>query len=109
MRLSCLFRRWPCNDRQAWPIEGLAAAGGLACSPDLPSTRWTGSYLLYATDRDDLICEGTFTVQDRFVEALAEEFGATIGSPIPFAYITDDELAAACRREHARSCCPRVG
>ncbi|MCB9701203.1 MAG: hypothetical protein H6711_04885 [Myxococcales bacterium] len=63
--------------------------------------------MLYATDLDVPICEGTFPVQDRLVEALAEEFGATIESPIPFALVTPDELEDACDRENLLGCYTR--
>lgn len=76
----------------------------LACAPELPATRWMGSFLLYATDLDNTICEGTFPVQDRLVEALAAEFGTTIESPIPFVLVTSDELEDVCRVNDALGC-----
>lgn len=50
----------------------------LACTPDLPATRWMGDFLHFATDLDTTICEGTFPVQDRFVDHacdLADSYG----------------------------------
>ncbi|HRI06370.1 MAG TPA: hypothetical protein PKW35_01070 [Nannocystaceae bacterium] len=76
----------------------------LACSPDLPATRWMGKFLHFATDLDATICEGTFPVQDRFIELLAGEFAAEIESPIPLVFLSPGDVDDACDLADSYGC-----
>jgi hypothetical protein len=76
----------------------------LACAPDFPPEIWSGEHLVYATDRDDLICEGSFHLQDRFVAALAELVGVRLDEPVLFVYVEQSRLGEFCVIEDASGC-----
>ncbi|MBK8261895.1 MAG: hypothetical protein IPK80_11240 [Nannocystis sp.] len=76
----------------------------LACAPDFPPEIWSGEHLVYATDRDDLICEGSFHLQDRFVAALAELVGVQLEGPVLFVYVEQSRVGGFCTRDIAAGC-----
>lgn len=76
----------------------------LACAPDFPPEIWSGEHLVYATDRDDPICEGSFYLQDRFVAALARLIGVRLEEPVLFVYVEQTRLGEFCVLEDTSGC-----
>ena len=88
-------------------MRALAPALGLvliACGPDFPPVIWSGDHLEYATDREDTLCEGTFTLQDRFIAQLAEFVGITLSEPIRFVYVDPSRVGDFCPYVPADGC-----
>ena len=51
------------------PLAVVVALCGVGGTPDYPEPFWTGSYLAYSTTTSAEICEGSWRVQDKYVQA----------------------------------------
>ncbi|MCB9706928.1 MAG: hypothetical protein H6711_34100 [Myxococcales bacterium] len=88
-------------------MRALALALGLplvACGPDFPPVIWSGDHLEYATDVDRDLCEGTFHVQDRFVEQLSALVGVSLPEPVLFVYVEQSRVGEFCQRPDVAGC-----
>lgn len=88
-------------------MRALALALGVAlvgCGPDYPPVVWSGEHLEYATDLDRELCGGTFHLQDRFVEMLADLVGLSLSEPILFAYVDQSRIEEFCTVVESAGC-----
>lgn len=86
------------------PLTVLVALCGVACTPDFPEPFWTGSYLAYSTTTSAEICEGSWRVQDRYVQALTRYLDVSVPTPLHFAYIDRSEVSDYCFQDDIDGC-----
>lgn len=91
---------------RTWSLIGALSAAS-ACSPETPEPFWTGTYLAYSSTTEIDVCEGSWVLQDRYVELLSELLGVTPPRPVRFTFIDryerekfcDDDSLLGCARD----------
>lgn len=82
----------------------LALAALCACTPDFPEPFWTGPYLAYSTTTRAEICEGSWRVQDKYVQILTRYLDVSVPTPLHFAYIDRSEVGHYCFQDDLDGC-----
>lgn len=80
---------------RTWSRIGALSAAS-ACGPETPEPFWTGTYLAYSSTTEIDVCEGSWVLQDRYVELLSELLGVTPPRPARFAFLDRDEREKFC-------------
>lgn len=82
----------------------MALWAGVTCTPDFPEPFWTGAWLAYSTTTNAEICEGSWRVQDQYVQRLSQYLGVTVPTPLHFAYIDRSDVDDYCFQDDLDGC-----